>query len=161
MSKKRKITFRTLAEILNIHRHTLRKKLRQYGIYDKYCALTNDQLDVVVRAYKSSHPEAGLSYMIGFLRVNGLRVQRKRVGLSLRRVDGLGQTLRTNNAIDRQKYSVPHSNYLWHLDGHHKLIKYGIVIHGIVDGHDHTVSPLSAILSETGVLSYHDNRSQE
>lgn len=93
-------------------------------------------------AYKSSHPEAGLSYMIGFLRVNGLRIQRKRVGLSLRRVDGLGQILRANNPIDRQKYSVPHSNYLWHLDGHHKLIKYGIVIHGFVDGHDHTVSLL-------------------
>jgi hypothetical protein len=55
-------------------------------------------------------------------------------------VDRLGQILRTHNTIDRQKYSVPHSNYMWHLDGHHKLIKWGVVIHGIVDGYCHTVS---------------------
>lgn len=140
-SKERKITFERIAEVLHMHRHTLRERLREYGIYDRYCSLTNEQLDVVVGAYKSIHPEAGLGYMIGFLRLNGLRIQRKRVGLSLGRVDGLGQVLRTHQTTDRQKYSVPHSNYLWHLDGHHKLIKFGVVIHGIVDGHCHTVRP--------------------
>ena len=28
---------------------------------------------------------------------------------------------------------------VWHLDGHHKLIRWGVVIHGIADGYDHTV----------------------
>ncbi|KAJ7584222.1 hypothetical protein C8J56DRAFT_735916, partial [Mycena floridula] len=64
-------------------------------------------------------------------------VQKKRVRASLQRVDGLGQVLRNHEAIDRQRYSVPHSNYLWHLDGHHKLIKWGFVIHGIIDGYCH------------------------
>ncbi|KIM74567.1 hypothetical protein PILCRDRAFT_79976, partial [Piloderma croceum F 1598] len=30
-------------------------------------------------------------------------------------------------------------NSLWHLDGHHKLIMWGIIIHGVIDGYCHTV----------------------
>ena len=48
--------------------------------------------------------------------------------------------LHNHKAIDQQKYTVPRSNYLWHLDEHHKLIKWGFVIHGIVDGYCHMVS---------------------
>jgi hypothetical protein len=29
---------------------------------------------------------------------------------------------------------------MWHLDGHHKLIRWGIVIHGFVDGYSRLVS---------------------
>ncbi|KAJ7277754.1 hypothetical protein C8J57DRAFT_974724, partial [Mycena rebaudengoi] len=63
-----------------------------------------------------------------------LKVQRRRVRASMKRINTLGSVLRNHQAIDRQKYSVPHSNCLWHLDGHHKLIRWGIVIHGIADG---------------------------
>ncbi|KAJ6487516.1 hypothetical protein DFH09DRAFT_807270, partial [Mycena vulgaris] len=63
-----------------------------------------------------------------------LKIQRRRVRGSMKRIDHLGSVLRNHRAVDRQKYSVPHSNYLWHLDGHHKLIRWGIVIHGVVDG---------------------------
>jgi len=38
-----------------------------------------------------------------------------------------------------QDYSVDHPNALWHIDGHHKLILWGIVIHGIADGDSRTV----------------------
>ncbi|KAJ7233667.1 hypothetical protein C8J57DRAFT_1090354, partial [Mycena rebaudengoi] len=65
--------------------------------------------------------------------------QRRRVRASMKRINNLVSVLRNHEAIDRQKYSVPHSNYLWHLDGHHKLIRWGIVIHGIVDGYCRTV----------------------
>ncbi|KAG2364284.1 hypothetical protein BDR07DRAFT_1280150, partial [Suillus spraguei] len=33
-----------------------------------------------------------------------------------------------------QKYHVKRPNVLWHVDGHHKLIRWGIVIHGFIDG---------------------------
>ncbi|KAJ7786700.1 hypothetical protein B0H14DRAFT_2400427, partial [Mycena olivaceomarginata] len=58
---------------------------------------------------------------------------------SMRRINHLGSVLRNHQAVDRQKYSVPHLNYLWHLNGHHKLIQWGIEIHGIVDGYCQTV----------------------
>ncbi|KAJ7764735.1 hypothetical protein B0H16DRAFT_1219359, partial [Mycena metata] len=60
-------------------------------------------------------------------------VQKERVRESLKRVDGLGQLLRTSD-IRRRTYSVPRPNYLWHCDGHHKLIWWGIVLHGFADG---------------------------
>ncbi|KAF8871940.1 hypothetical protein CPB84DRAFT_1691779, partial [Gymnopilus junonius] len=41
--------------------------------------------------------------------------------------------------IKRVKYSVKGPNALWHLDGHHKLIWWGIVLHGFVDGFSRTV----------------------
>ncbi|KAH7903831.1 hypothetical protein BJ138DRAFT_971407, partial [Hygrophoropsis aurantiaca] len=63
-----------------------------------------------------------------------LRIQKRRVTGSIHRVDRLGQVLRQRNAIRRRKYKVTRPNSLWHLDGHHKLILWGIVIHGIVDG---------------------------
>ncbi|KAJ6450136.1 hypothetical protein C8R47DRAFT_918967, partial [Mycena vitilis] len=63
-----------------------------------------------------------------------LRVQKERTRLSLKRVDALGQALRTRLAIQRRRYTVPRPNYLWHCDGHHKLIWWGIVIHGFIDG---------------------------
>lgn len=60
--------------------------------------------------------------------------------MSLYRMDRLGQTLRNQDVIKRRKYKVPRPNYLWHMDGHHKLIRWGIVIHGIIDGCCRTVS---------------------
>ncbi|KAJ7599741.1 hypothetical protein C8J56DRAFT_759353, partial [Mycena floridula] len=60
-------------------------------------------------------------------------VQRRRVTASLKRVDNLGRALHDNQTIRQRKYSVKHPNSLWHLDGHHKLIRWGVVIHGFVD----------------------------
>lgn len=33
-----------------------------------------------------------------------------------------------------RKYAVPFPNSLWHIDGHHKLIRWRIVTHGCIDG---------------------------
>ncbi|KAJ7927346.1 hypothetical protein B0H13DRAFT_1598765, partial [Mycena leptocephala] len=54
--------------------------------------------------------------------------------------------LRTHLAIRRRRYKVPRPNYLWHCDGYHKLIWWGIVIHGFIDGYCRTVSPILSYL---------------
>ena len=36
--------------------------------------------------------------------------------------------------ITRRTYSVPGPNSLWHIDGHHSLLNWGLVIHGCIDG---------------------------
>ncbi|KAI9452574.1 hypothetical protein HD554DRAFT_2005831, partial [Boletus coccyginus] len=61
-------------------------------------------------------------------------VQYRRILQSLRRVDRIGQVLRNRQVKRRRKYYVKRPNALWHIDGHHKLIRWGIVIHGIIDG---------------------------
>ncbi|KAJ7438360.1 hypothetical protein FB451DRAFT_1030898, partial [Mycena latifolia] len=90
---------------------------------------------------------SGLRYLRGHFRRHGLRIQRERVRLSLKRVDALGQALRTRLAIRRRRYTVPRPNYLWHCDGHHKLIWWGVVIHGFIDGFCRTVGVSTALLT--------------
>ncbi|KAJ6543010.1 hypothetical protein B0H19DRAFT_880994, partial [Mycena capillaripes] len=63
-----------------------------------------------------------------------LRVQNRQVYSSVRCVDRLGRVLRQRRVIKRQDYKVARPHALWHIDGHHKLILWGIVIHGIIDG---------------------------
>jgi len=36
--------------------------------------------------------------------------------------------------IMRRIYQVAGPHHLWHHDGHHKLIRYGLVTHGCIDG---------------------------
>ncbi|KAK6968889.1 Integrase catalytic domain-containing protein [Favolaschia claudopus] len=129
----RRITLTKLAALAGVHRHTLRAYLIKYGVYERFCNISDHDLDLLVKTFKSAKPTSGVSYVIAFLRRHGLKIQKRRVHGSMRRIDHLGSM-----------YSVPHSNYLWHLDGHHKLIRWGIVIHGIVDGYCRTVVGLHA-----------------
>ncbi|KAJ6568793.1 hypothetical protein B0H19DRAFT_872168, partial [Mycena capillaripes] len=84
-------------------------------------------------------PESGLRYLLGFLRTRGIRIQRRRAMYSLRRVDSLGRVLRGRKIIMRKVYHVKRPNALWHLDSHHKMIRWGLVVHGLVDGLCRTV----------------------
>lgn len=143
MSSHRAIPITKLAKALNMHPHTLRHELRRHGVTRQFSQLSDSDLDLLVRLYKSTKPDSGLRYLVGFLRYHGLRVQRRRVLYSVRRVDSLGRALRVRKAIKRRKYSVKRPNSLWHLDGHHKLIMWGVVIHGFIDGYCRTVSVMS------------------
>ncbi|KIJ99156.1 hypothetical protein K443DRAFT_62827, partial [Laccaria amethystina LaAM-08-1] len=46
------------------------------------------------------------------------------------------------DAHKHKRYHVPRPNSLWHIDGHHKLIVWGIVIHGIADGYSRKANKL-------------------
>jgi hypothetical protein len=139
-SSNRNIKQGALAAALGIHRHTLRKRLRELGLQQRFDNIDDDELDTITRQYKAKKPTSGLRYLRGHFRRYGLRVQRERARFSLKRVDALGQALRSHLAIKRRRYKVPRPNYLWHGDGHHKLIWWGIVIHGFVDGFCRTAS---------------------
>jgi hypothetical protein len=124
-------------------RRTLYRKMKLYGISRKFDDISDADLDLLVIAFKAEKPNSGFRYLIGFLRCQGLRVQKERARQALRRVDGLGQELRRRKTIQHRKYKVPRPNYLWHLDGHHKLIMWGIIIHGLIDGYCRTVSHIT------------------
>ena len=115
--------------------------MRELGVYSTFDNLSDEELDQSTREYKNKKPTSGLRYVRGHFRRHGVRIQKERVRLSLKRVDALGQALRTRLAIRRRRYTraVPRPNYLWHCDGHHKLIWWGVVIHGFIDGYCRTV----------------------
>ncbi|PIL32403.1 transcription factor [Ganoderma sinense ZZ0214-1] len=79
MSANRKISLSELARSLGIHRHTLRKQLRDHGITtQEYSTISDDDLDLVIMIYKELHPKSGIRYVQGFLSQLGLRIQRAR-----------------------------------------------------------------------------------
>lgn len=64
-----------------------------------------------------------------------LLVTRDRLRESIRRVDPVGRIARRpNERTPRRVYRVGGPNHLWHFDGNHKLNRWGIVIHGCIDG---------------------------
>lgn len=141
MNPTRRITLTALAKAIGVHRHTLRAYLKLHNVDRKFSQLSDQDLDILVKTFRSEKPESGIRYLIGFLRRHGLRVQRKRVISSVARVDRLGRTLRRRRTkAPRRQYKVARPNALWHIDGHHKLILWGIVIHGCVDGYSRTVN---------------------
>lgn len=144
----RNIKLGTLAAALGVHRNTLRKRMRELGILKAFDTLSDDELDQLTREYKIKKPNSGLRYLRGHFRRHSVRVQKERARLSLKRVDALGQALRTRLSIRRRRYAVPRPNYLWHCDGHHKLIWWGIVIHGFIDGYCRTVHLLHYLEAE-------------
>ena len=111
-----------IADILGIHRTTLYLHMKRHGILQEYSKLSGADLDILTKRFKTMKPESGLRYLIGFLRRHGLRIQNRRVRASMKRVDQLGKTLRSQRSIRRRTYHVKRPNSLWHLDGHHKLI---------------------------------------
>ncbi|KAF9232621.1 hypothetical protein BU15DRAFT_54820, partial [Melanogaster broomeanus] len=58
----------------------------------------------------------------------------------------------------RQRYYVKSQNTLWHIDGYHKLICWGIVIHGFIDRFCRTVSGITLWVKGMGmgmgIISY-------
>lgn len=101
--------------------------------------MTDGQLDEPVREFRLDRPNSGIRYVHGFVRDKNLLVQRERVMDAMKRVDGIGVQLRRHNAIVHLVYESDGPNLVWHMDGHHKLILWGIVIHGMIDGFCRTV----------------------
>ena len=128
-----------LACLLGIGCHTLNCYLRQYNVHHSFSNLTDAELDTLVCTYQRNKPVSGIQYLVGFLRARGFRVQKCYILELIHCVDGLGHVLRQQTAIHCQKYKSSHPNALWHCDGHHKLILWGIVICGFVDGYCRTV----------------------
>ena len=74
--------------------------------------------------------------MLAYLSTQGVRMQEARVRASLRWVDP-SEVMRRwsrHRCIHLSQYSVPHPNAVWHIDGNMALIRWGLFIHGGIDG---------------------------
>ena len=135
-----------IARMMNVSARTVRRRILQYGLesYTEYSALTDSQLDEITSQFVHANPFSGRVSYQGFLRSTGLRVQQSRVRESLRRVDQRGMERRFRQALHSRQYSVCMPNSLWHIDGHHKLVRWRVVVHGGIDGYSRLVVFLKA-----------------
>ena len=83
--------------MLRISRWTLHGRVREYNLehLNRYSDVSDDELDALIRENISRHGNTtGESYLIGFIRSRGLRVQRDTIRWSLTRVDPENTALR-------------------------------------------------------------------
>ncbi|KAG8923025.1 hypothetical protein FRC02_011448 [Tulasnella sp. 418] len=148
-SDHRNISINRLAKELKVHPNTLASYMKLYGVSRSFSQISDHELDQLIKDYRQERPTSGIWYVIGFLRRKGLRIQRHRVITAVKQVDRLGTVLRRQRVIQRRKYSVKRPNALWHCDGHHKLIHWGIVLHGFIDGYSRLIVALRASASNS------------
>ena len=108
--------------------------LRLYIPYCRYSDIDDDALDEVVKDIKKQHPACGEKMMRGHLVSRQLHIQRRRLRESMKRVCSEEINDRRLITIQRRQYTVPSPNFLWHLDGTHKLVRWKLVVHAGIDG---------------------------
>lgn len=110
--------------------------MREHNISrTKFVQFRDEELDSAVSQIKTEHPHVGEVMLNGHLRSRDIVVQRKRLRESIKRVDSGGVESRRRTTISRRVYSLPCPNFIWHLDGNHKLIRWKLVEHGAMDGY--------------------------
>ena len=105
---------------------TIYRRVQSYGLQSttNFSLLPDTELDESVLEYIARHGlTTGRTYLAGYLKSLGLRIQRGRIRKFLARVDPANTALRWGIFVSRRQYSVPWPNSLWHLDGHHSLIR--------------------------------------
>ena len=117
-------TWVEISKLLGTSRSTLWRRLRENGIsISSYCDVSDRALDYVVKRYQDRNPNCGEVMLRGYLQSINIIVQRRRIRESLSRVSPLSSMMRCHSPIVRRVYKVPGANSLWHIDGHHKLVR--------------------------------------
>ena len=115
-----------IADMIGVSVRTVRRRMSEFGlsIRAQYSTITDSELDGVVHEIKTQFPMCGNRQMQGHLLSRGYRIQQSRIRDSQRRVDPEGAIIRRLHVLNRREYSVPSPRSLYHIDGHHKLIRY-------------------------------------
>jgi hypothetical protein len=132
-----------LASIFGVSVKTVERRRKEYNIPDdfiSYTSISDDDLDNLLKELRYHQPFAGQIILMGILRSRGIRIHRQRLRDSLHRIDSFGIINRWANIIPRRVYKVAGPNSLWHMDGHHKLIRWKLVIHAAIDGYSRMIT---------------------
>ena len=134
-----------VAGILVISRKTLYNQIAAFPNPDdfkKHSAITETQLDATVQRLKEEYSNDGEIMVAGHLLKQCIRVQRAKLCESIHHIDSHGVVERRSVAVRRREYHARGPIEVWHIDGHHKLIKWRLVTHGGIDGHSWMITYL-------------------
>ena len=136
--RKMGLSITRISEIIGVSRSTLYRVLEGsdlIGVTD----ISDQELDTVIASYKETHPNDGERMLIGYLRSRNIHIPRSCIRNSIHRIDPYGIEQRRLTTIHRRTYHVEGPNYVWHMDGNHKLIRWKFVIHGSIDGYSRLI----------------------
>ena len=127
-------TWQEVADAVGVSRTTLWRRLQEENVtLSSYTEISDHDLDYQVRIIQRDFPNAG------HLRSQGVHVQRQRLRQSVARTDLICRRARWHQTLSRRAYSVPGPNSLWHIDGHHSLVRWRFVLHGGIDGYSRLI----------------------
>ncbi|XP_076814819.1 uncharacterized protein LOC143461059 isoform X2 [Clavelina lepadiformis] len=134
-----------IASTLNVSKRTVEYRMNEFdlAVSHKYTILDDEELDEKVFNLTKHFPNSGYKAIQAALKSQGVCVQRGRLRKSVKKVDPTGVERRKVKCIQRRVYSVRSPLALWHIDSHHKLIRWRFVIHGCIDGFSRLVVYLS------------------
>ncbi|XP_014830574.1 PREDICTED: uncharacterized protein LOC106908860 isoform X1 [Poecilia mexicana] len=129
-------TVKRMANIFGCSASFLYKKSKALGvpIRGRLAAVTDEDLETNIRQLQSLYPNSGTEMMRGLLHAQGLVVPRRKVREMMARINPMATARRWSSAVTRRVYHVPYPNSLWHIDGNMRLIRWGFVVHGGIDG---------------------------
>ncbi len=125
-----------VSNMFGVSRSTIIRRVRQFGVQQstQQNNISDADLRTQVQEIHASYAHAGCRMVRGILVSRGFRVSVNRVHETLTEIDPLLSAQRWGAMVRRRQYSVKAANSLWHIDGHHSLIRWGFVIHGGIDG---------------------------
>ena len=125
-----------IAKMLSCSPTTINRRIVEYALdrLIQYSPISDAESDELVLSFVVNFPTAGQKHIAGHLSTMGYGIQRFKIRDNLYRVDPLGLQLRNRRLIHRRKFKEAGPNRLWHINGNHKLVRWRIVIHGVIDG---------------------------
>ena len=114
-----------IASMLNISVRTVQRRFHDFelSIRASYSSISDSDLDAVITEIIREFPNIGYRRVHGELGRRKIKVTQHRVRDAMHRVDPNGVAIRWMNSIPRRTYNVTEPLALWHIDGHHKLIR--------------------------------------
>ena len=112
-----------IAQLLGVSVSTIRCHMLSFNM--SICATYSfmSDLDGIASDMQQQFPSRGNRQMYGYLLSQNIRVQYSHVRESQSRVDPDGSMVRQLLTLRCRSYSVHGPQHLWHIDGHHKLIR--------------------------------------
>ena len=144
---------------ISVHRNTITsfmKKERMVLPRKRYSCLTDEELTPIIKELSENNPNSGYREIMAFLsnRDPPILIQEARANRLLREIDPIGIGRRWALGIQRRTYHVPTANYLWHMDTHHKLIRWNFVTHGCIDGYSRLVTYLGVSTNNEAITAF-------
>ena len=135
---------------IKISASTFRRRVREAGLaqrwepFVRHDDISDEALRPRVEEWMTDQPTVGITMLKGALDSEGCYVQRNRVAQMLLEVRPERNTLYKKIYHRRKKYWCAGPNSVWHHDGQHGLVNFGIVITAFVDGFSRTVTCIQA-----------------
>ena len=122
-----RLSWTQIAAVFGVCRRTLYTIRSEYGMVgdeQRFTPISDQELRGHIQTIKQDMPEIGYNLMRGVLRSRGIHVSIPRIQQCISDVDPINTAMRWAAPTSRRRYEVPYPNYIWHMDGNHKLIRY-------------------------------------